>query len=95
MDGAKGMIREAIGEKLHVSSSSPSDTIIYIADLGCSVKQNTFLAIQTIVKAIECKFQSQGLGPPTPEFQVFFSDQVSDDFNKLFTSLSPKDNILQ
>ncbi|KAF9598984.1 hypothetical protein IFM89_033329 [Coptis chinensis] len=89
VDGAKGMIREAIEEKLHISSSSPSDTI-YIADLGCSVGQNTFIAIQNIVEAIERKSQSQGLGPQTPEFQVFFSDQVSNDFNKLFTSLPPQ-----
>ncbi|KAF9604111.1 hypothetical protein IFM89_002786 [Coptis chinensis] len=49
MDGAKGMIREAIGEKLHVSYSSPSGTIIYIANLGCSDAMISALWILTML----------------------------------------------
>ncbi|XVF82066.1 hypothetical protein PTKIN_Ptkin16aG0013700 [Pterospermum kingtungense] len=56
-------------EKLLLATSEP----LRIADLGCSYGPNTILAIQNIVEAIECKFQSHGL--ISPEFQVFFNDQ--------------------
>ncbi|XVF82081.1 hypothetical protein PTKIN_Ptkin16aG0015300 [Pterospermum kingtungense] len=56
-----------------------------IADLGCSCGPNTILATQNIVEAVELKFQTRGL--TSPEFHVFFNDQVSNDFNSLFASL--------
>ncbi|KAF9617732.1 hypothetical protein IFM89_038274 [Coptis chinensis] len=89
VDGAKGMIREAIKEKLDIQqmfSSFPSKTIC-IADLGCSVGPNTFTAVQNIIEEIEHKYYSQGLSLQIPEFQVFFNDHVCNDFNKLLTSL--------
>ena len=55
--------------------------------MGCSVGPNTILAMQNIVDALELKYQSQGHN--TPEFQVFFNDDASNDFNTLFTSLPP------
>ncbi|KAF7808803.1 putative S-adenosylmethionine-dependent methyltransferase At5g38780 [Senna tora] len=51
---------------------------------------NTFIAIQYIIEAIQTQYQSHNL--PTPEFQVFFNDQVSNDFNTLFQKLPPNRN---
>ncbi|PRQ15949.1 putative loganate O-methyltransferase [Rosa chinensis] len=48
---------------------------------------NTFLAVQNIIEAVEDKYQTQGRNFEVPEFQVFFSDQAGNDFNKLFQSL--------
>ena len=47
--------------------------------------------MQNIVDAVELKFKHHRLlGPQFPDFQVFFSDLTSNDFNKLFTSLPPE-----
>lgn len=58
-----------------------------IADLGCSIGPNTFIAVQNIISSIENKYQFQGIASEIPEFQVFFNDHASNDFNTLFTSL--------
>ncbi|XP_058088503.1 loganic acid O-methyltransferase-like [Magnolia sinica] len=90
-DGAnlvKTMIEEAVAEKLEIDTF-PSVGTFNITDLGCSVGPNTFLAVQTIVKALEHKCASLGLSSCMPEFQVFFSDHSSNDFNTLFASLPP------
>ncbi|XVF82070.1 hypothetical protein PTKIN_Ptkin16aG0014100 [Pterospermum kingtungense] len=86
IESAKVIINEEITMKLDIQklSSAISDTF-RIADLGCSCGPNTILAIQYITEAIESKFQSHGL--TSPEFQVFFNDQVGNDFNSLFASL--------
>ena len=76
-------------EHLDIVKFSPSTTI-RVADLGCSVGPNTFFAVQNILEAIELKYyQSQALNSQIPEFQVFFNDHVSNDFNTLFLSLPP------
>ncbi|XP_050258148.1 loganic acid O-methyltransferase-like [Quercus robur] len=85
-DAAKELINEAIAEKLDIQNFSSSNTF-RVTDLGCSVGPNTILAMQNIVDAVELKYQSQGHN--TPEFQVFFNDHASNDFNTLFTSLPP------
>ncbi|KAL6351470.1 hypothetical protein AAG906_040824 [Vitis piasezkii] len=79
------MIEEAIAKKLDVKcfSSNP----FRLADLGCSVGPNTFIAMQHIVEAVERKYLAQGLKSEMPEFQVFFNDHVGNDFNTLFASL--------
>ncbi|KAF7808802.1 putative S-adenosylmethionine-dependent methyltransferase At5g37990 [Senna tora] len=71
-----------------ISASSKSP--IFIVDLGCSTGPNTFIAIQHIIEAIQTQYQSHNL--PTPEFQVFFNDQFSNDFNTLFQKLPPNRN---
>jgi hypothetical protein len=60
-----------------------------IADLGCSVGPNTFLAVQNIIEAVQFKHQCQGLHYQLPEFQVLFNDHTLNDFNTLFSSLPP------
>ncbi|XVF82072.1 hypothetical protein PTKIN_Ptkin16aG0014300 [Pterospermum kingtungense] len=86
IESAKVIINEEITMKLDIQklSSAISETF-RIADLGCSCGPNTILAVQYIIEAIECKFQTHGL--ISREFQVFFNDQVSNDFNSLFASL--------
>ncbi|GAB4828814.1 hypothetical protein Ancab_018475 [Ancistrocladus abbreviatus] len=61
-----------------------------IADFGCSTGPNTFLQMQALMQAVELKFTSQGLDSRMPEFQVFFNDTFTNDFNSLFVSL-PQD----
>ncbi|PRQ15890.1 putative loganate O-methyltransferase [Rosa chinensis] len=86
LDVAKELIRKAIAEKLDIDISS-SSTSFKIADLGCSVGPNTFFAVENIVEAVELKYQGQGMNSQIPEFQVFFNDHTSNDFNILFKSL--------
>nr|XP_027095836.1 probable S-adenosylmethionine-dependent methyltransferase At5g38780 isoform X1 [Coffea arabica] len=85
---AKEIIREEIDKKLDIKQlSSTSMDPFCIADFGCSTGPNTFVAMQIIIEAIEDRFKKEGL---TPEFQVFFNDLVSNDFNTLFASLPPE-----
>lgn len=46
--------------------------------------------MEIIIGAVEKKFEAQGLISPIPDFQLFFNDQVRNDFNTLFNSLPPK-----
>ncbi|KAG6625358.1 loganic acid O-methyltransferase-like [Carya illinoinensis] len=85
---AKELITDAIAEKLDFNNIVLSNTF-RIADLGCSVGPNTFFAIQNIIEAVQCKGKCQGLDPQLLEFQVFFNDHTSNDFNTLFKSLPP------
>ncbi|XVF41151.1 hypothetical protein PTKIN_Ptkin01aG0257000 [Pterospermum kingtungense] len=84
MEAAKLIIKEEIAMKLDVQQLSlAASEPLRIAEFGCSSGPNAILAIQNIVKAIDRKFQTH----PIPEFQVFFNDQVTSDFNALFGSL--------
>ncbi|EEF36428.1 loganic acid O-methyltransferase [Ricinus communis] len=85
----KDKIEEAITKKLDVRSLlATSSNTIRVADLGCAVGPNTFTCMQNIVNVVKEKYRSQC---PTseilPDFQVFFNDKTSNDFNTLFTSL--------
>lgn len=83
-------IDEEIAEKLDVLSFCSTTKTIRLADLGCATGPNTFFAMQNLIKAIIEKHQSLSPTSPTPEFQVFFNDQVANDFNTLFTALPPE-----
>ncbi|KAI3932737.1 hypothetical protein MKW92_028003 [Papaver armeniacum] len=94
IDLSQGMIKEAIAKEFDVENqlmNNPSATF-RIADLGCSVGPNCLIAINDIIEAIDLKFKSyfQGLElkqTETPEFQVYFNDIASNDFNTLFASI--------
>ncbi|GMN46296.1 hypothetical protein TIFTF001_015482 [Ficus carica] len=90
IDFTKQLMNKEVGEKLDIgfSSSSPPE-VFSIADLGCSVGPNTFSAVENIIEAVELKFETLGLTSIKPEFQVFFNDHTSNDFNMLFKSLPP------
>lgn len=92
VDVVKHVINMAIEEKLDIDNLmlSNSNTTFRIADLGCSVGPNTFSSIDTIIEAVQSKYQTQGPRPSSsqiPGFQVFFNDHTSNDFNMLFKSL--------
>ncbi|KAI3413020.1 uncharacterized protein J3R85_016582 [Psidium guajava] len=84
---ARESIDEVIAEELDIKRFSPALTTFQIADLGCSVGPNTFVAVQNILEAVRRKYESLGLASQLPDFQVLFNDHVSNDFNTLFTSL--------
>ncbi|KAI8022375.1 Loganic acid O-methyltransferase [Camellia lanceoleosa] len=88
-DSVKEMIKDAIVDKFDITSLSFSSNTIRIADLGCSVGPNTLIAMQNVLEAMEMKFHSQNVTSEMPEFQLFFSDHTSNDFNRLFSSLPP------
>ncbi|KAJ4960677.1 hypothetical protein NE237_020587 [Protea cynaroides] len=90
LDYIKVMINEAISQKLDIKHLSLISNTFRIADLGCSVGPNTFTSMNDIIEATELKYQTQGLSSKLPEFQVFFNDHISNDFNTLFTSLPPE-----
>ncbi|KAK9939738.1 hypothetical protein M0R45_016427 [Rubus argutus] len=85
IDAAKELVSKAIAENLQIEVL-PSNTF-RIADLGCSVGPNTFLAIENILEGVEFKYQRKGLNSQIPEFHVFFNDHTSNDFNMLFKTL--------
>ncbi|KAL6269795.1 hypothetical protein ACE6H2_026706 [Prunus campanulata] len=92
-DGAKAMLVAAIFENLDIEILQSRPTTFRIADLGCSVGPNTFIQVDNIIDAVSQKYHKkskvQSAGE-LPEFQVYFSDLVSNDFNYLFATL-PRD----
>ncbi|KAI4352138.1 hypothetical protein L6164_006419 [Bauhinia variegata] len=84
---AKQILKKAILDHfdigtLHLDSSHA----LNIADLGCSIGPNTFFVVENIIEFIYLKFQSSGYDFDKFEFNVFFNDHVSNDFNTLFKS---------
>ncbi|XP_038726413.1 loganic acid O-methyltransferase-like, partial [Tripterygium wilfordii] len=90
LDPVEAKINKEIGEKLDVIELVPSSSpkIFRIADMGCSVGPNTFITMENIVKSVELKYHSQCTSQEEAlEFQVFFNDLISNDFNTLFKEL--------
>ncbi|XP_059446644.1 loganic acid O-methyltransferase-like [Corylus avellana] len=87
---SKEMIKEAILKKFDINTLSTPLNSIFVADLGCSTGPNSFIVVQNIVDAIEHKYQLSKYHDEIPEFQVFFNDHASNDFNTLFKSFPPK-----
>ncbi|EYU21844.1 hypothetical protein MIMGU_mgv1a018974mg, partial [Erythranthe guttata] len=74
---AKEMIKEAVIEKLDPKTIlSGTTTAFRIVDFGCSGLENP-TTTTTTTKTLEL------------EFQVFFNDHTTNDFNTLFASLPP------
>ncbi|CAI9769174.1 unnamed protein product [Fraxinus pennsylvanica] len=85
-EAAKEIIKEEISQKLDIENLSLTSTnSIRIADFGCSSGPNTFNAMQIIVESIKKKIET--VSHQMPEFQVFFNDRTSNDFNILFALL--------
>ncbi|XAR51497.1 Loganate O-methyltransferase [Bertholletia excelsa] len=80
VDASKSMIVDAINEKLLLGCFDS----IRIVDLGSSAGPNTFVAVQNIIEAVELKYKAN---TRPSEFQVFFNDLASNDFNTLFVTL--------
>ncbi|CAI9275031.1 unnamed protein product [Lactuca saligna] len=81
-DVAMSLISDAVAEKLDVLACG---TPFRIADLGCSIGPNTLIVVENIIKSVQLKYDEYSF--PTPEFQVFFNDHASNDFNTLFKTL--------
>ncbi|KAK6921654.1 SAM dependent carboxyl methyltransferase [Dillenia turbinata] len=91
LEAVKEILQKEIRDKFDVVKPSPSESLtVKIADFGCSTGPNTFHAVQIILEAIQHNLQSETLDSQGPEFQVFFNDLVTNDFNTLFASLPPK-----
>ncbi|CAN0877029.1 Loganic acid O-methyltransferase, partial [Linum grandiflorum] len=84
----KDSIHEAIKNKLDLKSFTTSSPVIQIADLGCSVGSNTLDSVQDLIHVIKQLAHHED-NPPNLEFQVFFNDLPSNDFNALFAALPP------
>eukprot|EP01018_Ginkgo_biloba_P025489 Gb_06055 [translate_table: standard] len=80
------MIQPKLEESISKMKTLQTKTFC-IVDLGCSSGPNTLLATETMVKAVESKYHSEGL--PVPELQVFLNDLPSNDFNSVFNILPP------
>ncbi|KAI3854628.1 hypothetical protein MKX03_005224 [Papaver bracteatum] len=98
VDSSKLMIEEGIAGKLDIQDLPNSSKTFRIADFGCSVGPNTFIAMKNIIQALDLKYNSHyhqtagGLVSSdnvntTPEYHVSFSDNTFNDFNTLFASL--------
>ncbi|KAL0285610.1 UNVERIFIED_CONTAM: Loganic acid O-methyltransferase [Sesamum angustifolium] len=87
LDLAKPIIEEEISRKLDVKHHSST---FMIADFGCSTGHNSFAAMESITNAVKTKFETDGQTSQILDFQVFFNDKVTNDFNTLFSSLPPE-----
>ncbi|KAF5735675.1 gibberellic acid methyltransferase 2 [Tripterygium wilfordii] len=63
------------------------DDSLRIADLGCATGYNTLATIDMVVESLRRRYVEE-CSCFEPEFEVFFSDLPSNDFNSLFKSLS-------
>ncbi|ONK78088.1 uncharacterized protein A4U43_C02F14190 [Asparagus officinalis] len=78
---SKPLLIEAITSmKLFDKESS-----IRIADLGCATGHNTLSTVELLVHSLKERYKKEK--DYMPEFEVFFSDLPSNDFNSLFRSL--------
>ncbi|KAI4357712.1 hypothetical protein L6164_001644 [Bauhinia variegata] len=92
IEGNKELIQKVMANEFDPKTYDDPKKPICIADLGCSTGPNTFVAVQCIIETIEHQYKSQGLAAKIPEFQIFFNDIVSNDFNTLFQTLPPNRN---
>ncbi|WCJ35218.1 S-adenosyl-L-methionine-dependent methyltransferases superfamily protein [Euphorbia peplus] len=76
---SKTVTQEAV---LKMFEKHRKNTILSMADLGCSSGPNAFTLISEILDIIYTKNQHS-----TPEFRVFLNDLPSNDFNTIFESL--------
>ncbi|KAJ7560994.1 hypothetical protein O6H91_03G010500 [Diphasiastrum complanatum] len=60
---------------------------LHIADLGCSVGTNTVTAVNSVVNKLQRRFGAERA--ELPDFQAFFVDLPSNDFNTLFGMMLP------
>ncbi|XP_068661025.1 gibberellic acid methyltransferase 2-like [Aristolochia californica] len=65
----------------------PGDPSLRIADLGCATGYNTLATIELVVENLSHRYRVEC--NREPEFEAFFSDLPSNDFNSLFRSLPP------
>ncbi|KAL4185136.1 hypothetical protein AMTRI_Chr10g4480 [Amborella trichopoda] len=84
------ILEEALDKMTLPSEEEP---VLTIADLGCSCGDNTVFTVGAIVKHMVGRYE--GAGREAPEFQAFFADLPSNDFNTLFQLLPPPPSSLE
>lgn len=82
---SKPLLLNAI-QSMKLFLTSKHDDSLRIADLGCATGYNTLATVNMVVEALRKRY-SEELGFE-PEFEAFFSDLPSNDFNYLFRTLS-------
>ncbi|KAL3639413.1 hypothetical protein CASFOL_017320 [Castilleja foliolosa] len=82
MDAGMLLVQKSIADHIQPTSLQTFS----IADLGCSVGPNTFIAVDNIIDSVKLKYRKPD---KIPEFQVYFNDHILNDFNTLFKSLPP------
>ncbi|KAH7572796.1 hypothetical protein JRO89_XS03G0015600 [Xanthoceras sorbifolium] len=86
MQGGDDNVDEVFFKTKEEQEKAEHSISLRIADLGCATGYNTLATIDMVVETVrlryvkECGFE--------PEFEVFFSDLPTSDFNSLFRSLS-------
>jgi hypothetical protein len=86
----ENILKEEIAKHFDIESLSASTKSIRIVDVGCAYGATTVQAVHNIMDAIKSKYKSQEvLENQVPEFEVFFNDLESNDFNALFKFLPP------
>eukprot|EP01018_Ginkgo_biloba_P029343 Gb_20903 [translate_table: standard] len=89
VEAMKPVLESAIGENTRVEWLRGLEGGVFrIADLGCATGVNTLLAAETIVNSVKQICIRHSIGR-VPEFQVYFVDLPSNDFNSLFRMLPP------
>ncbi|GLJ28222.1 hypothetical protein SUGI_0554340 [Cryptomeria japonica] len=79
----KPILERAIFENMRLMSNVGG--IFRVADFGCGTGKNTLVVVDTIVNAVKRSFEEHEM----PEFEVYFVDLPSNDFNSLFRMLPP------
>lgn len=89
---SKPLLKEAI-ESMNLFRG---ETSIRIADLGCATGHNTLSTVEIIIDSLTTRYENESCNQHrlhrrhhhhVPEFEAFFSDLPSNDFNSLFRSL--------
>eukprot|EP00253_Pinus_taeda_P023841 PITA_23841 len=86
LEALKPILEHGISQNLRTIMNTGA-AVFRIADLGCATGMNTFLAADTIVTAIKSTFTRHSMD--VPEFQLYFGDLPSNDFNTLLRTLPP------
>ncbi|WOL18033.1 gibberellic acid methyltransferase 2 isoform X1 [Canna indica] len=104
-DDDSSYAKNSEGPAAAISSSTPllvaairsmklfaAEASIRIADLGCATGYNTLAAMDLVVHNLRRRYEQECAdGRGVPEFEAFFCDLPSNDFNSLFRSLSATD----
>jgi indole-3-acetate O-methyltransferase len=87
----KPILEREISQYMSSDNLKGGDGVFRIADLGCATGTNTLLVADTIVRAVQTTCSSHSI--EVPEFQVYFADLPSNDFNSLLRSLPPHERL--
>jgi len=87
----KPILEHEISQHMSFDSLKGGDGLFRIADFGCATGINTLLVVDTIVQTVQTTCSSRSI--EVPEFQAYFVDLPSNDFNSLLRSLPPHEQL--